>query len=234
MRKAIVLFVQMLFLFTLVAPVIAQDRSSNLNLGLQIVQPTGDFSKQFDGIPIGIAGSFSLPVRRSPIEWGFGFAWNRMSSDDRDIIARINQDDTGDKLMKARLSVRNTGTRYCAHVRFRPFNGKIQPYADVFSGPEVFKTKSNITIDDNSYTTELSENRDHLDMSFFWGWAVGLRVRVVSSLFVEARFESINGGRVTYVDNESVEVNRDNSIDFQLKESLTNRVVYQVGVALGF
>jgi hypothetical protein len=234
MKKSIVLFVQLFLLLAVVTPVIAQDRSSNLNLGLQIVQPTGDFSKQFDGIPVGVAGSFSLPVRRSPIEWGVGFAWNSMGSDDRDIIALIKQENATDQLAKGRLAVRNTSTRYIVHARFRPLNGRIQPYADVFTGPEVFKTKSNITIDDNSYTTELSENRDHLDMTFFWGWAAGLRVRVVSSLFVEARFESINGGRVTYVDSESVEVKRDNSIDFELKESLTNRVVYQLGVAFGF
>jgi opacity protein-like surface antigen len=227
--------VALLFIFLCVtAPGNAQNRSSNLNLGLQIVQPLGDFADQYEGVPAGVAGSFSLPVRKSAIEWGIGFAWNSMGSDDRDIIARVNEDNAATQLAKGQLTVRNTSTRYIVHARFRPFNGKIQPYADVFSGLEVFKTKSNITIDDNSYTTELSENRDHLDMTFFVGWAAGVRVRVAPNIFVEGRFESINGGRVKYVDSESVEVNNDNSIDFELRESLTNRAVYQVGVAFGF
>jgi hypothetical protein len=234
MKKTIGIVALLFMLLTFIAPGIAQDRSSNLNLGLQIVQPLGDFAKQYEGVPAGVAGSFSMPVRKSPIEWGIGFAWNSMGSDDRDIIARISENNTGNQLAKGRLTVRNTSTRYIVHARFRPFNGKIQPYADAFTGLEVFKTKSNITIDDNSYTTELSENRDHLDMTFFVGWAAGVRVRVAPNIFVEGRFESINGGRVKYVDSESVEVNNDNSIDFELRESLTNRAVYQVGVAFGF
>jgi opacity protein-like surface antigen len=234
MNKTFGLVVQMVILLATIAPSFAQERSSNLNLGVQIVQPLGDFAKQYEGVPAGVAGSFSRPILRSPVEWGVGFAWNSMGSDDRDIIARINQDNTGDQLAKGRLTLRNTSTRYIFHARFRPLNGKIQPYADVFTGLEVFKTKSNITIDDNSYTTELSENRDHLDMTFFLGWAAGVRVRVATRVFVEARFESINGGKVKYVDSESVEVNDDNSIDFDLKESLTNRAVYQLGVAFGF
>ena len=234
MKKSIVFFVQIAVLLVAFAPSAAQDRSVNLNLGLQLAQPLGEFSRQYSGMPAGVAGSLSLPIRRSPVEWGIGFAWNSMGSDDRDIIARINDDTTGNSLAKGRLTIRNTSTRYILHARFRPLNGKIQPYADVFSGLEVFKTKSNITIDDNSVTTELSENRDHLDMTFLVGWAVGVRVRLAPTVFMEGRFESINGSKASYVDSESVEVNNDNSIDFELRESLTNRFVYQLGVAFGF
>ena len=234
MKKSIVFFVQIAVLLVAFAPSAAQDRSVNLNLGLQLAQPLGEFSKQYSGLPAGVAGSLSLPIRRSPVEWGIGFAWNSMGSDDRDIIARINDDSTGNSLAKGRLTIRNTSTRYILHARFRPLNGKIQPYADVFSGLEVFKTKSNITIDDNSVTTELFENRDHLDMTFLVGWAVGVRVRLAPTVFMEGRFESINGSKASYVDSESVEVNNDNSIDFELRESLTNRFVYQLGVAFGF
>ena len=234
MKKLSVFFAQIVIFLIAYAPGVAQDRSVNLNLGLQLAQPFGEFSEQYSGIPAGVGGSLSLPIRRSPVEWGLGFAWNSMGSDDRDIIARINDDITGNRLAKGRLTIRNTSTRYILHARFRPLNGKIQPYADIFSGLEVFKTKSNITIDDNAVTSELSENRDHLDMTFFVGWALGVRVRLAPSVFIEGRFESINGGKAKYVDSESVEVNNDNSIDFELRESLTNRFVYQLGVAFGF
>ena len=234
MKKSIVFLFQLVIVLTAVAPCIAQNRSVNMNLGLQIIQPSGDFAKHYEGVPVGVAGNVSIPVLRSPIEWGVGFAWNSMGSEDRDIIARVNEDGAGEQWAKGRLTIRNTSTRYIGHARFRPLNGKVQPYADVFTGLEVFKTKSNITIDQNSVTTELSENRDHLDMTFFVGWAVGLRVRVAPTIFVEGRFESINGGKAKYVDSESVEVNDENVIEFDLKESLTNRFAYQVGVAFGF
>jgi hypothetical protein len=71
-------------------------------------------------------------------------------------------------------------------------------------------------------------------MTFFYGWALGLRVRIAPSIYAEARYENITGGMVKYVDNETVEIADDNSITFGLKESRTNRAVYQVGVAFGF
>ncbi len=234
MKKSIVFLLQALMLLTAASVSIAQNRSVNLNLGLQIVQPMGEFSKEYSGVPVGVAGSLSLPVRRSPVEFGFGFAWNSMGSDDHDIIALINQDATGDQFAKGRLTIRNTSSRYIVHARFRPLNGKVQPYADLFTGLEVFKTKSDISIDDISDNAALFENRDHMDMTFFIGWAAGVRVRVASAVFIEGRFESINGSKASYVDRESVEVNNDNSIDFELRESLTNRFVYQLGVAFGF
>lgn len=234
MKKSIVFLLELAIALMLVAPSNAQNRSVNMNLGLQIVQPSGDFANHYEGVPAGLAGNLSIPVLRSPVEWGIGFAWNSMGSENRDIIARVNNDGSAEQWAKGRLTVRNTSTRYIAHARFRPLNGKIQPYGDVFTGLEVFKTKSNITIDQNSVTTELSENRDHLDMTFFAGWAVGLRVRVAPTIFIEGRFESIHGGKAKYVDSESVEVDNENVIEFDLRESLTNRFVYQVGVAFGF
>ena len=121
-----------------------------------------------------------------------------------------------------------------AHARVRPLNGRIQPYGDVFSGLETFKTTTTITIDNSGYSSELSTNRDHLDMTFFYGWALGLRIKVAPTIYAEARYENITGGMVKYVDNESVEIANDNTISFGLKESQTNRAVYQLGVAFGF
>jgi opacity protein-like surface antigen len=121
-----------------------------------------------------------------------------------------------------------------AHARIRPLNDRIQPYGDLFSGLETFKTTTTITVDNSGYSSELSTNRNHLDMTFFYGWAVGLRIRLAPSIYAEARYENIYGGSVKYVDNESVEVANDNSIQFSLKESETNRAVYQIGVAFGF
>ncbi|MFN9939386.1 MAG: hypothetical protein ACK56I_07915, partial [bacterium] len=123
---------------------------------------------------------------------------------------------------------------YIAHARVRPLNGRFQPYGDVFSGLETFKTTTTITIDNSGYSSELSTNRDHLDMTFFYGWALGLRIKVAPTIYAEARYENITGGMVKYVDNESVEIANDNTISFGLKESQTNRAVYQLGVAFGF
>jgi hypothetical protein len=213
----------------------AQRRSPNLNVGIQVVQPLGEFAGNYKGFPAGIAGTLSMPVLGTPVEWGIGYAWNNMGSNDRDIVALVNQDSVaGNTYANGNLALRSTSNRYMAHARVRPLNGKFQPYGDVFAGLETFKTTTTITIDNSGYSSELSTNRDHLDMTFFYGWALGLRVRIAPAIYAEARYENLTGGLVKYVDNETVEVANDNSISFSLKESRTNRSVYQVGVAFGF
>ena len=182
-----------------------------------------------------MAASVSIPVLRSPIEWGIGYAWNSMGADDKDIVALVNQDSVlGNTYSNGNLALRSNSNRFMLHARVRPFNGKIQPYGDVFSGLETFKTTTSITIDNSGYSSELTTDRNHLDMTFFYGWALGLRVRLAPSIYAEARYENITGGEVKYVDNETVEIAGDNSIAFSLKESSTNRAVYQLGVAFGF
>ena len=214
---------------------IAQRRSPNLNVGIQVVQPLGEFSDNYKGFPAGVAGTFSMPILRTPVEWGIGYAWNNMGSSDKDIVALVNTDSVaGNYYAEGSLALRSTSNRYKAHARIRPLNGRFQPYGDAFAGLETFKTTTTITVDNSGYSSELSTNRDHLDMTFFYGWALGLRIRLAPSIYAEARYENITGGKVKYVDNETVEIADDNSIDFGLKESHTNRSVYQVGVAFGF
>lgn len=229
-----------LYFFGLIAMVwssglCAQRRSPNLNIGIQVAQPLGEFATKYNGLPAGLGGSLSLPVLFLPVEWGVGYAWNSMGSSDRDIIALVNQDTVnGNTYAEGNLAIRSTCNRYMVHARFRPLKRKIQPYGDVFSGLETFKTTTTITIDNSGYSSELSTNRDHLDMTFFYGWALGLRWRLAPKIFVEARYENIMGGKVQFVDGESVELSNDNSISFDLKESHTNKAVYQLGVAFTF
>jgi hypothetical protein len=214
---------------------IAQRRTPNVNIGFQLAQPLGDFVSKYNGYPAGFGGTLSIPIMHLPIEWGIGYAWNSMGSTDKDILALINQDSiNGNKYSNGKLAIRSNSSRYAVHARFRPLKGRYQPYADVFSGLETFKTTTTITVDNSGYSTELSTNRDHLDMTFFYGWALGMRVRLAPSVYAEARYESIIGGQVQFVDDNTIELNDDNSISFDLKESHTNKAVYQLGVAFTF
>lgn len=235
MKKVLSSFLLCLIVLGQMTETHAQRRSTNLNIGLQLVQPLGEFAGEYKGLPAGVAGTLSIPISVTPVEWGIGYAWNSMGSNDKDITVLINQDSLGgNTFAKGNLSLRSTSSRYMTHARVRPLNRKIQPYGDVFAGLEAFKTTTTITIDNSGYSSELSTNRDHLDMTFVYGWALGLRVRIAPSIYAEARYENITGGKVKYVDNETVEIASDNSIQFNLKESKTNRAVYQIGVAFGF
>lgn len=212
-----------------------QRRGPSLAFGAQIVQPVGEFAMQYDGYPAGVAGTFSGPVGRSPFEIGIGYAWNNMGSQNKDISALVYTDSLGNDIYEnGTMRIRSTINRYQAIARFRPFAGRIQPYADAFAGLEAYKTKTDITVDNSGYTSGSTTQRQHLDMTYCFGWAAGLRIQLAPAIFMEGRFENITGGQVKYVDESTIVVHDDNSLSFETKQSQTNKYTYQLGIVIGF
>lgn len=211
------------------------DRSPSLAFGLQVTEPTGDFANQYKTLPTGFSTNFSVPVNNLPFEFGVGYAWNSMGSKNEDVSAYMYTDDSGaDIYQSGKMRIRNTINRYQIQTRFRPFNGKIQPYADAFAGVDAFKTKTDITIDNEGYSSASNAERKHLDMTYSFGWAAGLRIRLGQNFYLDSRFENITGGPASYVDKGTVVVTDDNDITFETKHSATNRFSYQLGIAIGF
>ncbi len=236
MKKVLhAIFILSIFSFTQSSVLAQQRRTPSIAFGGQIVQPVGEFAMQFDGFPAGLAGSISAPIGNSPFEAGFGYAWNNMGSQNKDISALVYTDSAGTPIYEAgTMRIRSTINRYQAIARFRPFAGRIQPYADAFAGLEAYKTKTDITIDNEGYSSASNSTRQHLDMTYAFGWAAGLRIRMAPNIFIDGRFENITGGQVTFVDKSTIVVNDDNSITFQTKQSGTNKYTYQIGIAIGF
>jgi len=210
-------------------------RSGSISFGGQILQPLGDFSTQYDGYPAGLGGNLSIPLWRSPLEFGVGYAWNSMGSQNEEVSVYVTTDKDGDDIYEnGTMRIRSSINRYQTFARFRPFAGKIQPYADAIMGIDVFKTTNDITIDNDGYSEATNSERNHQDVTYAIGWAAGLRVRLAPNIFVEGRFENLSSGKVTYVDQSSIVVTDDDNISFETKESRANRYVYQVGLAISF
>lgn len=236
MKKNLHLILLILALAAFQMSGIAQRRrAGSLSFGGQIIQPTGEFALQYDGYPAGFAGNFTTPIGRSPFEVGVGYAWNNMGSQNKDISALIYTDSTGtDIYAPGTMRIRSTINRYQVIARFRPFVGRIQPYADAITGIDAYKTKTDITIDNNGYSTATSSIRQHLDMTYSFGWAAGLRIQMAPNIFIDGRFENITGGSTTFVDKSTIAVTDDNNITFDTKQSATNKYSYQLGIAIGF
>ncbi|MBL0316578.1 MAG: hypothetical protein IPP69_12640 [Flavobacteriales bacterium] len=210
-------------------------RGPSLAFGVQVVQPVGEFAKQFDGYPAGISGTFSAPLGRSPFKLGFGYAWNNMGSQNKDISALLYTDSMGyDIYEPGTMRIRSTISRYQVIARFRPFDGRIQPYVDAMSGVEAYKTKTDITLDNSGYSEASNSVRQHLDMTYSFGWAAGLRIAIADAVFLEGRFENLTGGTATYVDKETIELQENNDITFDTKESATSKYTYQLGLSFRF
>lgn len=214
----------------------ANRRSPSLAVGLQIAEPKGEFDQNFDGYPVGIAGNFTGPVNRSFFEVGVAFAWNSMGADDEDVAVVVGQDIDGDDIYEdGTLRIRSNNYRYQAVARFKPFKGPIQIYGDVMAGVERFTTSTDIEINSSGYTEVIDANTVHHDFGWSVGWAAGARVRLGSGFFVDARFEKLEGGAATYVNQESIQINQDNNtLDYTTNESRTDKFTYQLGIAFEF
>lgn len=211
-----------------------RKRTGSLAFGGQILQPLGDFAEAYDGYPVGIAGTLSIPLWRSPLEIGGGYAWNNMGSQNEDVSVFVNTDKDGDDIYASgEMRIRSSINRYQAFARLRPLNRAFQPYGELIAGVDVFKTTHDITINQEGYSEAGNSQKNHQDMTIGVGWAAGLRIRLAPNIFVEGRFENLTSGKVSYVDQKSIEVN-DNNITFDLRESKANRYSYQIGLAFSF
>jgi hypothetical protein len=211
------------------------QRNPSLGFGVQIVEPKGQFAEEFDGYPAGLSGTFAAPMGRSPFEVGVSVAWNSMGSQKEDVEVYVYTDDLGNDIYEpGDMRIRSNNNRYLLLGRFRPFAGAIQPYVEGLTGFETFITKTNVSIDDDTFSDVANTDREHWDMALTLGWAGGLRIKLGQSFLLEARFENLQSGTTTFVDKETIQVADDNSLIFETRESRTDKWTYQLGIAFEF
>lgn len=208
-------------------------RTPSLSFGLQVAQPRNEFSDTFDGYPVGVAGQFMSNLRRSPFELGFGFSWMSAGEKNQDIYIYQGVDAVGDDVYEqGEISVRNNIYTYTGSARFKPFAGAIQPYGELIAGIENFSTQNIISSNDNS-ASDVKE-RAHRDFALTYGWAAGLKIRVMQNLQVEGRFSNMIGGDISYVDQNSIQINDVGDLEFDRINGKTDMWLFQAGISFEF
>jgi hypothetical protein len=211
-------------------------RSVNLAFGAQVTQPTGQFASVYDGYPAGLAGNLSIPLAQTPFELGGAFAWNSMGSQNEDVNVFIGVDEDGDEISEmGKMRIRSNNYRYQMLGRFRPFAGQFQPYADAVAGLESFITRTDIELTNTGYSEVINSDVKHKDYSLHYGWALGARVQLSPNVYIDGRFEKIEGGIARYVDPETIMADTESGdLSFEVRESRTNKFTYQLGIAFQF
>lgn len=234
MKKRLSLILAMI---ALIGSAIAQ-RTPSLSFGLQGAQPIGEFATVYKGVPLGVSGNFVVPINRvMPFELGVAYSWNSMGSKNQDISVFIGTDEDGDDIYQdGSLYMNSNANRFALVGRLRPFNGLIQPYGDLTAGLETFRTKTTIDVitDNTGYSEGNNAQTQQFDLTTYYGWAAGMRVRLSKKLFLDMRFENLVGGPATYVDSDSVVITSEEEISFDTKTSKTDKYTYTLGVTLGF
>lgn len=236
MKKSLIILVLFLSASTGFAQLFRDRRDPSLSVGLQLTEPKGEFAHVYEGIPVGLGGHFTAPVANSPLELGVSFLWNSMNARNEDVSVLIGQDEMGNDIYdQGTLRIRNTMYRYQVIARIKPFAGRFQVYGDLFTGLSQFKTSTDIEIDNSGYSEVVGSRVYERDFAANYGWAIGLRIRLLRGIYVEGRFENVKGAKADYVDPNSIEVNTaTNEITYAIKQSKTSNYMYQLGLAFQF
>jgi len=108
-----------LVFFTMTDANAQRRRTGSISFGGQILQPLGEFANQYDGYPAGLGGTLSIPLWRSPLEVGAGFAWNSMGSQNEDVSVYVTTDSDGDDIYAdGKMRIRSSINRYQTFARF--------------------------------------------------------------------------------------------------------------------
>jgi hypothetical protein len=217
---------------------IRNPRTATLGFGIQVAEPTGEYADRYSGTPAGLTGVFSKSIKQTPIDWGVQFSWNQMGALDQDISVYGGTNLVGDSLFNdGTFRVRHNNYRYQGLLRFRPFNGFFQPYAEGLAGVETFATKTDISIQNNGGFSSVEETKvQQTSTSFLYGYALGLRLHTKNSqrVWFDIRYENIQGGKAQYVIPETVTVQNNTSINYTTGTTKTNRQIIQFGLTFGF
>ena len=226
------------YLLLFSAAVSAQQRRGyqpSISVGIQVVQPEGEFRDFYTGNPAGISAQLVGPLAGSPILVGVSGAWTSMDSKTEDIYVNVGSDKNGNEYYEdGTMSVKSNNNRYLMVGRLNPFPGGFQLYGDALVGFETFSTKTRIELKDGSSTTAPDKHRHHWDAGATLGWAVGTKIKLSNDLFLEGRFEKLEGGRTTFVDPETIEVTDEGELSFETVQSKTNKWTVQVGISFEF
>jgi hypothetical protein len=213
-------------------------RHATIGVAAQIVQPTGEYAERYNGVPIGLSGNFSHPIKQSPFDWGLQFSWNQLGALDQDIYVYGGTNILGDSVYNdGTYRVRHNNYRYQGLLRFRPFNGFFQPYAEGLAGVETFSTKTDISVQNSGGFSSVEEAKvQQSSTSLLYGYALGFRFRTKNArrVWFDIRYENIQGGKAQYVIPETVTVQNNTDLIYTTGTTKTNRQIIQFGLTFGF
>lgn len=207
-----------------------QNRQYTLGGGVELYIPTGDFDRVWARNFTGIGADFTYPIRRLPFDAGFGFGYAVMGK--RSASASVQTSTQG--VQPGELTVKSKLYSYMGRVRLRPLSGRISPYAEGLLGMRQFTTTSALDLDDPTLA-DVDDRRANA-WTGCYGWAVGTLVTFgkKSQLYAEGRVEKVWGGRVSYVDSESISIAPDGEVSYGTLSSATDMVTVRLGVGVKF
>lgn len=211
-------------------PAFAQDEKASLAGGFEVGIPIGEFDDTWGRQVAGLSANMTLPMRRLPLYYGFDFGWGHMGGK----TVEVAVDEEGIESTTGDLSVRSNVYGYHALLRLQPYMGKVSPYIEAMGGLRQFTTRTEIEV--TGLDEPIMEQRNENAFIGSGGWAAGVQVAPGKNrnFLLEMRLERLDGGRVTYVDPDAIEISDDGEVSYGTLSSGVRVVNITFGFGLRF
>ncbi len=208
-----------LLLFLLVSQIcLAQYGHPQFNGHLSVAIPAREFAEADEGRQayFGLGAEFSFPVvRDSPLQLGIDFRYYFMGNRDRNVDIF---DTTGS--FEYNLTSRVNGSMMPIHFHARIdfmniYEYWIMPYAGGFAGFRLFGITQNFEFDYEDGSEPFTENERSFSTTSSVGFELGVHIRVDTRVLIDLRYEQAYGGRATYLDPSTIEIDDEGYVSFQ-------------------
>lgn len=203
-------------------------RHSTWGIGLHYGQPLDGFADALDKTFFGLGAQVAFHVKELPLDVGFGLGWDWLERTTKDVsVIRSSLPDTTGELIAQSQSY-----GILPMVRYRPFQGPVMIYGEVYGGARLFMSNSKVDVD--SRDKPINRRYQEADVALEWGLAGGLMVRTGKNFLIEARWSRSWGGQARYIDLDNITTDAEGRIAFNTLSSTTGAWRLQIGLAQYF
>ncbi|HPG40617.1 MAG TPA: outer membrane beta-barrel protein [bacterium] len=225
-----------ILLLVSVVSVFSQTRFQG-GLNLLIGAPQSEFKENVDNVGIGLGGHFGYNIPQSPFILGGSLGFLIYGSDTR-------EEPFSPTIPDVWVDVTTTNSIFQGHLmlRVQPQEGTLRPYLDGLFGFSYLSTTTEVKDQgwDDDDNIASSTNQD--DFTSSYGGGGGLMIKVYEgvnqndspyTIFVDLGVRYLVGGNAEYLKEGSIEI-KNGKVYYDLSESTTDLMIYQIGAAINF
>jgi hypothetical protein len=213
------------------------DDIFNAGLSFDIVTPQNEFKDNLDRNGYGGSGyALVQPNPLLPVKFGLelGFANYGMES---------RREPFSYSIPDVTVNVKRSNNIFLGHllVRGQKEYGNISPYIDGLFGLTYLWTDTTIEGEDELQQIASSQNIDDIALSYGFGGGVMFKVWSgpipeieTGSVYIDLKIRYLNGGNAEYLKEGAIAVGDEGKVTYNVTESRTDMMLYQIGVSVGF
>lgn len=209
-------------------------KKPSLSFGFQLADPMQNLGVAYRSAYAGMEGAILFNVRQSPFEIGASFGWSYLGSQQRNIALVIGESEG--QSIHAKGSMKYSHDNYRGYIvgRLKPFNGWVQPYADVLIGAQSFTSTAVTEREYASYTEIVSKEKLERNISPSLGYGFGLKIRLNRYVLLETKYQYLHGRFATFTNPNSTFISSEGVLDYQTVTGNTTMQVFHLGMAFEF